>query len=564
MNMLAMRSHLRHTPLLAACLMAAAPWSALQAQTAPVSPGAVQQQQQQEQERRLLEERLSRPPAPPELRVPRASEPAPAVSGSVQIQQVLIDDSQVLDRASIEAVIRTLVGRTVSLSELQAAVAAINSLYDAKGYATARAFLPPQTVKDGVVRIRLVEARVGALRVVGNTAVSSAYVMERLGLRPGQVLNTGALEQALARFNRLNETRVEADVQAGSSFGTTDVEIKVTEPRDAKFTAFVDNAGRNTVGEVRAGVTARLNNVARSSDSLQFSVTNSRGSESFAIQYATPLTADDLKLELSANRGDINVVAGPFQALGVQGQSKDLTVGLSYPWRVTPQALWNVYGRASKRESVSILGGASQGNVGFGLLTLGSLGEVQAPGSSWYLDNNLTLGVPRNDGGESFVVYRGNLTRFDRLSPRLQLLTRGSLQLSDSALVPSSEQFQVGGAQSVRGYSSGLLSGRNGYLVSTELRVGRTAQEQAARGPGAAVVQGLLFLDHGSAIPFRGGKQTKVTGDDFLTSVGVGAQVDMGSGFSARAVLAHGLRINPSETNQKRPHLHLSMNLALE
>ena len=576
--------HLHRCTLLALAAAAVLHGGAAHAQTAPVpavSPGAVQQQQQQEQERRAQEERLRRGQPATELNIPRTADTAAPASGSVAVTRFEVDTSAILAPADINAVLQGLQGRTVSFAELQTAVAALNALYDAKGYASARAVLPPQTVQGGVVRIRLVEARVGEVRVVSAAAELAAggaasaplhpatvqFVLARMGLRSGDLLNTAALEAALQRFNRLQDARVQASVVAGSRFGTTDVEISVAEVPAARFSGFIDNAGRDTVGEVRGGINARLASVLRAGDNLQFSSTQSTGSSSFALNYGTALTADDLKLELSASRGNIQVVSGPFQPLGIEGRSRDFTVGLNYPLQVTPEGLWSLYGRMSVRDSLSTVGGAEQGTIGFGLITVGALQEMQRSGTAWYLDNSLTVGTPRGNenGGESFVYYRGNLTRFDRLGPQTQLLLRGGLQLSNSELVPSSETFQVGGAQSVRGYSSGLLSGRNGYLASAEMRMGLGvgAEATAARAPDAPVLQGLAFLDHGGAVPFRGGNQSRVTRNDFITSVGLGLQVDKGPGFSARAVLAHPLTRNPAESKDKRLWLHLSLNLAL-
>lgn len=64
----------------------------------------------------------------------------------------------------------------VSLQDLFDAVAAINRLYDARHQPTARAILPPQTVSDGTVRIRLVEARIGELRVGGTTWLRDDFI----------------------------------------------------------------------------------------------------------------------------------------------------------------------------------------------------------------------------------------------------------------------------------------------------------------------------------------------------------------------------------------------------
>ena len=45
--------------------------------------------------------------------------------------------------------------------------AAINKLYEAKGYAVCRAYLPPQRIHEGAVQIKLLEGRTGNVTVNG-------------------------------------------------------------------------------------------------------------------------------------------------------------------------------------------------------------------------------------------------------------------------------------------------------------------------------------------------------------------------------------------------------------
>lgn len=535
------------------------------AQGADVSPGAIQQQQQQDERRREQEKRVLTPPVAPEISVPSGG---PATPGSetvkIEVTQILIDKSALLDQADIDAIITPLEGRTVTLAELQQAVDAINALYAKAGQATARAILPPQTVKDGLVRIRLVEARVGDVRINGTEALDPAFIADRVQLEAGELLSVPVLESALVRFNRLNETKLRAGVVAGKAFGTTDVEITAAEPQRAKFSLFFDNAGRDTVGETRGGLNARFANLAHRSDIMQFVATRTEGSESYALSYSVPIASNDLRLELSASKGNIQIVDGPFEPLDITGSSSDYTVGLTYPLIVTLEQMWSAYGRLSARESSSEFGGFTQESLNLRVLTLGVSGERQTDASAWYLDNALAFGISGALGGDqSFWYYRGSATRFDRLTERFQLLTRGGLQFSDTRFLPASELYQIGGAYTVRGFSEGLLSGRNGYFMSAELRIGRTLEEFQAADPNAPNFTGIVFLDHGGALPYRPGILKESTHDDYLTSVGAGVLFDWNERITGRIVLAQPLRGNPAELHDRRPRMHVSVNIAL-
>ncbi|MBT0964026.1 ShlB/FhaC/HecB family hemolysin secretion/activation protein [Denitromonas iodatirespirans] len=538
--------------------------SLVMAQGTSESPGAIQQQQQQQLERQQREQRLQERPVAPEISVPQGGPAAPASTAkTIQISQILIDRSDILPQAKIDAIISPLEGQTVSLADLQQAIDAINALYAEAGQSTARAILPPQTIKDGLVRIRLVEARVGEVRVLGTEALDPAFVADRVTLEAGELLSVPALESALVRFNRLHATQLRAGVVAGSQFGTTDVEITAVEPPRTKFSVFFDNAGRDTVGETRGGLNARFANLMGRADTLQFVATRTEGSENYALSYAVPLDWHDLRLDLSASKGNITIVDGPFEPLDITGSSSDFTAGLTYPLLVSLTDMWSVYGRLSARESSSAFGGFEQEKLNLRVLTLGVSGEHQSDDSAWYVDQSIASGISALGGDQGFLYYRGSATRFDRLSERLQLLTRGGLQFSDTRFLPASELFQIGGAYTVRGFSEGLLSGRNGYFVSAELRIGRTLEEYQLADPDAPNLTGIVFIDHGGALPYRPGNLKESTHDDYLTSVGFGLLFDFSERVTGRIVIGQPLRGNPAELHDKRPRAHVSLNIAL-
>ena len=538
--------------------------AAVMAQGAAESPGAIQQQQQQDLERRLQEERLRQRPQAPEISVPQGGPAAPASTAkTIRVEQILIDRSDILPQAKIDAIISPLEGQTVSLADLQQAIDAINALYAERGQATARAILPPQTIKDGLVRIRLVEARVGEVRVLGTEALDPAFIADRVALEAGELLSVPALESALVRFNRLHGTQLRAGVVAGSQFGTTDVEITAVEPPRTKFSLFFDNAGRDTVGETRGGLNARFANLMGRADTLQFVATRTEGSENYALSYSVPLDWQDLRLDLSASKGNIKIVDGPFEPLDITGSSSDFTAGLTYPLLVSLTDMWSVYGRLSARESSSAFGGFEQEKLNLRVLTLGVSGEHQSDDSAWYVDQSIASGITALGGDQGFLYYRGSATRFDRLSERLQLLTRGGLQFSDTRFLPASELFQIGGAYTVRGFSEGLLSGRNGYFVSAELRIGRTLEEYQLADPDAPNLTGIVFIDHGGALPYRPGNLKESTHDDYLTSVGFGVLFDFSERVTGRIVIGQPLRGNPAELHDKRPRAHVSISIAL-
>lgn len=553
-----MKPHRPHRLL--AALALALTISSTFAQDAAGEIGAIQRLEREQLERLRQEQRLQQQrPATPGIDLPeRPARSAASAERNIAVKRFEVDASAILSEAQVRAALAPYENRSVSLDDLFEAVAALNRLYDERQMPTARAVLPPQDIRDGVVRIQLVEAKVGTVAVQTQNQVSPAFVRERLRLQEGALLSVPDLEADLIRFNRLHQAQLRASVKAGSTPGTTDVELLGVEPQPYRFSAFTDNAGRSTVGSLRWGVQAQWNGLGQRDDTLIFSAAGSQGSQSLAAQYSTPIAADDTRLEVSFSQDRIKVIDGPFEPLNIGGRSHTLSVGLSRPFLVDANRLWRGYARLSDKNSTSTFGGVAQQTTELLVLTLGVSGDQFIGDGIWTTDLNLNQGLRSGNAG-SFTSVRANTAWLSPLGPRTQLVLRGGLQYSPTDLLPSMEQFQLGGSVSVRGYSEGLLTGRSGYLLSAELRQLLLASEPGSLLPG---LTGLLFVDHGGAFPYRPSPLKDVTRNDFLSSAGVGIVADWGQRTQARVTLGWPLRDNPAETERRRPRVHATLSVS--
>lgn len=131
----------------------------------------------------------------------------------------------------------------------------INKLYLEKGYATARAYLPEQTIENETLRIELLEGKIGDTSYEGNKWTRKKYIEDRLNIKKGSVFNLRQLEENLTLFNRYNEgVSLNSVLAPGKSqMGTTDVDVKVSEKLPFHVSLLYDNAGRSTIGKNRFG-----------------------------------------------------------------------------------------------------------------------------------------------------------------------------------------------------------------------------------------------------------------------------------------------------------------------
>lgn len=109
-------------------------------------------------------------------------------SKGVYVNSIEVSPSEILTKEEINGVIGQYVGRNVFMSDIQAAINGLNNLYAEKGYVTARAYLPEQTVSNGNIKIELIEAKIGNVTVVNNKYTTSGYILKRMPENPDNCL----------------------------------------------------------------------------------------------------------------------------------------------------------------------------------------------------------------------------------------------------------------------------------------------------------------------------------------------------------------------------------------
>ncbi|MFQ3175046.1 MAG: hemolysin activation/secretion protein [Psychromonas sp.] len=528
----------------------------------PLAPAAVQSLDKNLIERYLEEEKLKKAvPEKPVIKVPEQAKPVVKASDlkNIWLKDFKLDPSEILTTKEINKALDSYKQQNVSLQDLFDAVNKLNSLYDAKGEKTARAILPPQDIKEGIIKIRLIEARLGEVQVSGTVVLDSEFVRSRIHQKPGELVSVPKLESDLIRYNALYESQLSAGVAAGAKVGTTDITIAVRESKRYELTTFVDNAGRESVGKERIGTIYKAKNLMGYNDSLQFVATGTKGSTSYGLSYSIPVSQDDLRLDVAYNQGEIELVNGAFVPLDITGSSQDLTAGLTQPFWVGTNRQWAGYGRISTKNSVSEFSGFVQEDLNVNVFSLGVSGDAHYNDYAWSIDNSLNVGSSDSDDKSSFTYYKASGTLIDRVSESITLLVRAGLQYSFNDVLPSGEQFQVGGLYTVRGFSEGLLSGRHGYFVSVEGRTPLYSSAMQSANYWPSNVQGFAFLDHGGAFPFEVGKS--INSDDYLTSAGGGLLIDFGPKISARIAVAYPLQEDSAELDNSLK-IHAGLNIS--
>lgn len=389
------------------------------------------------------------------------------------LNDVKIDKSEVLSETEIKEITGKYIGQEVTLQSLYDIVNSINELYSEKGYLTCRAYLPPQTIKNGVVEIKIIEGKTGNVHISGNESTNDGYIAGRIGLDRGDISNINELNDDLLRFNATNDVQLRITMHAGAEPGTTDYVISAYEPQKNYINVYVDNAGSESSGEWREGLFWTDRSLTGSRDMLTMSGMRSDGTKSFSAMYTVPLGRSGTKLGLTYSTNSVKITDGELEDLDIKGHSNAYGVSLIQPLVVTDTLRTEAtldYGYQNSQ--TDFLGihwvddTVKSYTAGFSMTNYGASSII-------YQKHNFRIGDSKDIAGENENFSKYFFNGFWQKAYRAgqMLSARLDAQWSPDDYLTSAEQFYIGGMYSVRGYEESYLGGDSGYSASLEYSV---------------------------------------------------------------------------------------------
>lgn len=475
----------------------------------------------------------------------------PGADTPIQITRINVVGNTVLTEADINPIIQPLEGQTVTLADLNTAAQDITKLYISRGYLTSRAVVTPQTITDGVVEIKIIEGSLESIGIEGNNRLKTSYILSRIEQGVDEPLNTNKLEDQLQllQANPLLD-RIDATLQAGQSKGKSQLKVEVNEASTLILGANIDNYTTPSTGPVRFGVNVGTRNLTGNGDSLfaSYNRSVSGGLNTIDASYTIPVNAKDGTLQLRTIIQRNEITEDPFDILDIDSDSERYSLSFRQPLIRNPREEFAL--------SLGFSHQRSQGLVTTGAFLIDTLSRRTIPGSDangvtrtsiiqfsqdythrdlsgvWALRSQFNLGVdigatsnpdPIPDG--EFFSWLAQAQRVQRWGNNNLLIVQADLQLTPDSLL-SSEQFTVGGAQSVRGYRQNALSGDNGFRFSVENRFALAKKE------GNPVFQVAPFMDLG--VVFNSDNPNQVGDDNFIIGLGLGLLWEPVPGFNIR------------------------------
>jgi len=406
---------------------------------------------------------------------------------SITINEYTVKGNHLLSELDIDNAIYPYLGPGQTVQSVDAARAALQKAYAAKGYETVEVEIPPQHVVGGVVLLQVVEAPIGRLDVKGSRYFSLNKIRAQApSLAPGQVPNFKRIKHDIIALNQWPDRQVIPSLQPGVQPHTIDVVLNVKDTLPLHFSLSLDNRYSADTTPLRIDGSVSYTNLWQRGDtiSLAFQVAPQNPNDALVftgsylartnIDWLTVLVYGLISNSDVATVGATNVV-GRGQIAGIRANTElpggegffdTLSTGIDYKHfdQNVELAGATLPSPVTYYPITSSYSANWQGNDSVTQLDIGPTFNIRGFGSS-----PSAFDTKRYDAASNFIYVRGDLSRQQDLPGGFQIFVKTEGQVSDQPLVDS-EQFSLGGQDTVRGYLESEVLADQAIAGTVEIR----------------------------------------------------------------------------------------------
>ncbi len=499
-------------------------------------------------------------PREPSEILPRISEPRPALGApglKVVVKAFKISGNTIFPEDVLLATLTEFVGKEQNIDGLNDAATKVRAYYRERGYFLSQAYLPQQEVRDGVVEIAVIEARLGKVNVdiKEGTRLSESLIrgIVENHLKQGDNITETGLETPLLLLNDLPNSTVTSEIKPSQTVGAADLTVKVSEtPGQISGQIGVDNYGNRFTGAIRGTLDAALSNPLGLGDQLSFGyIQTDEPMAIYRYSYTLPVGSWGTRIGVSWTQfhyqlekdfasflahGNGTIAAIQLLHPIIRTRSGNLILQVSYDAKKLDDradSTASITDRSVTGTHLGVVGDLRDGMLGGGLnsfsymITNGNA-EIHQP---LVLAADQAAGTGLHSAGR-FGKTNYEFRRLQKITDQATLLLAAQGQIGSKNLT-SVEKFSLGGINGVRAYPTGEALGDTGFIFQGELRY---------IVPGWKVFGGdvtaMGFWDQGYAVIDRNPLPTDITNKRNLSGYGLGGSVGKEGDFMVRAYAA--------------------------
>lgn len=424
-----------------------------------------------------------------------------------------LQDPQFLARIEKE-----FLGKPLTVDGINKLTRAVVEQYSLNDRPVVTAIAPEQNVSDNTLQISIIEGHVHEVKSEGNKWFSDKIFTKGLDIKKGDPISEKKLVNNLNDLNKNPFHTTDAELVQGSEAGTTDILLKNHDRFPLRVYAGYENNGNQVTGMDRWNYGFNYGNFLGLDQQFNYQFTGSSDYEQFRAHAASYIIPLPWHHTLTLFGGYIDSEGSP-SGTTLKGYSWQSSARYTIPLPTIKDYIQNLNLGYDYKESNNNLefGGQkvynsmtaiSQFDIGYDGRLKDDFGSTTfkadlylSPGDMTDHNDTSSFQVARANAHSDYAYGQIGITRVTRLPEDFSWIVRGLYQVSSTNLL-GSEQFGLGGADTVRGYLEREANGDTGWLVSTEIHTPAISiGDLLVSSPGKNIAKDRLeflgFVDYG-------------------------------------------------------------------
>ncbi|MCD6034858.1 MAG: hxuB 3 [Rickettsiales bacterium] len=422
----------------------------------------------------------------PELPMPVQGETAPSKEMQkvrFTLKGVTIKGAKTISDAELASFYKDRIGKETSLGDLQGVASAITAHYRNEGYILSRAYIPAQRIENGVVRIEIMEGRIGKVTVEGIPNDRRSLIQDYAEKMKRAPLSARDLERYLLLIDDLPGITARGILKpSASERGAADLVVTIEEDK-FEGAIGIDNRGTKYVGPFQTTAMAAFNSVLGLHE--RTTVRSVISSPTEELQYF------DITHEETVGTEGTRVI-GTFaythtkpgfilKPLEVEAENISAGLEVSHPFiRSRNQNLFGVVGYTYSDAEVRLLSTEFTEDR-LHVINLGTsydvkdrldgVSRIEGRVHQGLTDEGQGLRRSRFNGESDFTKFTAEALRQQPIWRNIGVLTGVRGQYSLDPLL-ASQEFDLGGEEYARAYDPSEVTGDHGLALKIELNYG--------------------------------------------------------------------------------------------
>jgi hemolysin activation/secretion protein len=250
----------------------------------------------------------------------------------ITIKKIEIIGNTVFSTEELRKLVASYEGQKLSFEQMLEISQIITEYYTSRGYIRSGAFVPPQELVNGIVKVQVIEGKLEEILIQGLKQTKESYVRARLEPRLTTPIQRKNLESALEllQIDPLFE-KVEAELKPGSSPDKSVLVVKISEALPGTITLAADNYSSPSVGENQGTAALSYQNLLGIGDRFKFEYNGGAGLSRYKAGYSIPVNRNDGVLSIDYAHSDTEIVEDPFTVLDIQANSNVFSLNFRQP-----------------------------------------------------------------------------------------------------------------------------------------------------------------------------------------------------------------------------------------